>query len=191
MVLAMRYLLAVAAFFVLSAPAMAATKNVKAEDDFFDPQSTSAALGDTVRWRWTGVNDHTVQTRRRQIDRFDSGIRSRGATFSHTFRYPGRFRYFCEIHFGMVGTVTAGSDNGVRPRITRVAASARRVRFRLSERSVVTLRLRGRRRIVKVLGRGRRSIRFRRLAEGSHRASLSAKDGFGRIGRRSKRFSVG
>lgn len=190
MLSAMRYLLAVAAFFALAAPAGAATKNVKAEDDFFEPLSTPAALGDVVRWEWTGANDHTVQTRSRQIDRFDSGIRSRGSTFSHTFSYPGRFRYFCEIHFGMEGTVTAGTDDGVRPRITRVAASARRVRFRLSERSVVTLKIKGRKRIVKVLRRGRRSIRFKRLAEGRHRASLSAKDGFGRTGRRSKRFRV-
>src|SRR5512134_786765 len=109
MVLAMRYLLAVAAFLALAAPAGAATKNVKAADDFFEPPSTPAALGDTVRWDWTGANDHTVQTRSRQIDRFDSGIRSKGASFSHTFRYPGRFRYFCEIHFGMEGTVTAGA----------------------------------------------------------------------------------
>jgi plastocyanin len=187
----MRYLLAVAAFFVIAAPATAATRPAKAEDDFFDPVSITAALGDTVRWNFTGENQHTVQTRRRQIDRFDSGIRGKGARFEHTFRYPGRFRYFCEIHFGMEGTVTAGSDDGVRPRITRVRGSARRVRFRLSERSVVTLRLRGRRRIVKVLGRGRRSIRFRRLSQGRHRASLSAKDGFGRTGRASKRFRVG
>jgi plastocyanin len=188
----MRYLLAATLFFAVSVPALAATQNVKVDDDFFDPAANAVALGDTVQWHWTGSNDHTVTTRGRQIDKLKSGIHGKGFKYEHLFKYAGRFRYFCEIHPDtMRATVTVGTDDGVKPKITRVRAGARKIRFRLSERSVVTLRIKGRRKIVKVLGRGKRAIRYRRLAAGSHKASLTAKDGFGHIGRRSKRFTTG
>jgi plastocyanin len=192
MVSAMRYLLAAAVFFAISVPALAATKNVKVDDDFFDPDATTAAVGDEVQWHWNGTNDHTVTTSGRQIDKLKSGIKNKGGRYSHVFKYAGRFRYFCEVHPDtMRGTVTVGTDDGVKPKITRVSAGARKIRFRLSERSVVTLRIKGRRKIVKVLGKGKRAIRYKRLAAGGHRASLSAKDGFGHTGRKSKSFRTG
>src|SRR5215208_1271541 len=138
MVSAMRYLLAVAVFFAASVPALAATQNVKVEDDFFDPAATNVAANDTVSWHWNGANDHTVTSRSRQIDRFKSGIKTKGEKFSHEFKYAGRFRYFCEVHPDtMRATVTVGTDDGVAPKITRVRGGATKVRFKLSERSVV------------------------------------------------------
>jgi plastocyanin len=173
-----------------AAPALAADSTVDVQDDQFVPSSTSVNPGDIVTWNWSGFNDHTVTSRSRQIDRFNSRLRQRGATFARTFRYRGRFRYFCEIHFGMTGAVTVGTDDGVAPRITRISAGSRRVRFTISERSVVTVKVTGRRRIIKVFGAGRHSVRYKRLGLGLKRAALSAKDGFGHIGRKSKRFRI-
>jgi plastocyanin len=195
MVPAMRYLLVVAVFFAVSVPALAATQNVNLEDDQFVPDATSVAKNDTVNWHWKGTNDHTVTSNSRQIDRFKSGIKTKGGRFAHEFKYAGRFRYFCEVHPDtMRATVTVGTDDGVAPKITRVRArvSGSRVKlsFRLSERSVLTAKV-GRKKVVKTFGAGRHAVRFRRLSDGSHRARLSAKDGFGHIGRKSKRFTTG
>src|SRR5215216_5869711 len=122
MVPRMRYVLPVALFFAAAVPAFAATHNVKVDDDLFDPSATSVVKGDTVSWHWTGTNDHTVQTRPRQIDRFNSGVLSgKSAKFSHVFPYAGRFSYYCRIHpDSMRATVTVGTDDGVAPRIRRV-----------------------------------------------------------------------
>lgn len=191
----MRYVLAVALFLAPAIPAVAATHNVNVGDDFFGPSATSVAKGDTVSWHWTGANDHTVQTRRRQIDRFNSGILSgTSASFSHVFPYAGRFSYYCRIHPDtMRATVTVGTDDGVAPRIrrvrVRVVGSRVRLGFSLSERSVVTARI-GLKTKVKTFDAGRRAIRFRGISDGEHRARLSAKDGFGHRGRRSKLFTV-
>src|SRR5262245_29867608 len=39
---------------------------------------------------------------------WDSGVRSQGATFTHTFNNVGTFRYYCRVH-GEVGTVIVTS----------------------------------------------------------------------------------
>jgi plastocyanin len=191
----MRLLLALAVFLACAVPALAADQSVNVGDDFFDPDSTSVDPGDTVTWNWIGSSDHTVTSRSKQIDKFDSGIKSgSGATFEHTFKYRGRFRYLCEVHPDtMRASVTVGTDDGKAPRITRVRArvsgSTAKLSFRLSERSYVTVRVK-RRKKTKTFGAGRHSVRFRRLADDSYTARFSAKDGFGHRGTRSKRFTV-
>jgi plastocyanin len=189
----MRLLLAITVFLAAAVPALAADSTVDVGDDFYDPSTSSADPGNTVTWNWSGSNDHTVTSRSKQIDRFKSGIQAGpGKSFRHTFKYPGRFRYFCEIHpDSMQAAVRVGSDDGVAPKITSVRAGARKVRFKLSERSVVTVKIKGRKRIVKTFGPGKHAVRFKRLAAGRHKASLSAKDGFGHTGRKSKRFRTG
>ena len=185
---------AVSVAVLAAAPALAADSSVTVGDDFFDPSSTSVNPGDTVTWNWNGSNDHTVTTHRRQIDKFESGIKSgTGASFAHVFRYPGRFRYFCQIHPDLMqATVTVGSDDGVAPKITslraRVSGSRVKLTFRVSERSVVTAKVTRRKKVVRTFGPGKHSVKFKGLAAGRHKASLSAKDGFGHIGRKSKRF---
>src|SRR3954452_1461046 len=147
----MRFLLAVAVFLAAAGPALAADSSVNVGDDFYDPSTSSADAGDTITWGWSGSNDHTVTTRSGQIDRFNSGIKSgAGKSFRHRFRHSGRFRIFCQIHpDSMRATITVGTDDGVAPKLTGVSAGARKVGFTVSERSVVTLRLKGRRKIVK------------------------------------------
>jgi plastocyanin len=186
MVLAMRFglalILSLAA--LAAAPAWAADSKIDVGDDFFDPSATSINPGDTITWDWSGSNDHTVTSNRRQIDRFKSGIKSgSSASFAHTFRYPGRFRYFCEIHpDSMQATVTVGTDENVAPKVTRarvrVSGRTAKFAFKLSERAVVTVKA-GTKKASKAFGAGRHSIRLKRLKAKRYRGSFSAKDGFG------------
>ena len=192
----MRLVLAVAVFLAAAVPALAAPATVEVGDDFFNPGPTRVEPGETVTWNWNGVNSHTVQTRPRQIDRFNSGIKGgTGQSFLHAFKYRGRFRYYCAIHPDtMNATVQVGVADTVAPRITRirtrVSGSRVKVTFKLSERSVLTAKV-GRKKVVKTFGPGKHAVRFKGLRAGLHRVRLSAKDGFGNVGKKSKRFRTG
>jgi plastocyanin len=182
------------------APALAATAPVTVGDDFFAPTAASIAPGDAVLWSWNGSHDHTVRAYPRQTESFRSPLQSgTGMTFQRAFARPGRFAYFCEVHpFTMRASVQVGTPETTRPRIRRLRARPRRgavtLSFRLSERSVVTARLRGARRktVRRVLGAGRRSLRIRRLRRGRYRTTLTARDGWGnRSGAVVKHFRIG
>jgi len=58
--------------------------------------------GDTVRWSWIN-SGHSVTSVAGIAESFNSGIRSSGAVFSHTFTNTGAFAYYCQPH---------GADNG-------------------------------------------------------------------------------
>jgi plastocyanin len=168
------------------ASATAATSTVQVGSDFFDPTTVSIPKGDSVHWDWVdGINEHTVTARSGQTDSFRSAIQRGGnEQFDHTFRYPGRFRYFCRIHpFTMRGVVRVGTPETVDPRIRHAGFSDGKVRFRLSERSVVKLTLkRGSRtvkRVSKVFGSGRHALRVGSPRAGSYTAVLQATDGWG------------
>jgi plastocyanin len=193
-------LLALALLLAAAAPAMAADATVQVGDDFFDPDSVRVEPGDTVTWDWIGTNDHNVRASARQTERFRSRIQA-GAdkSFRRTFTNRGRFRYFCEVHPDLMrATVQVGDAETTDPRVrrlrARVSGSRARISFRLSERSFVTLRLRGaeRKTVRKIFRRGRRSVTLRGLEDGRYRVSVSAKDGFGNKSRTArKRFGVG
>ena len=186
MVPAMRFGLALILSLALlaAAPAWAADSKVDVGDDFYDPSATSVNPGETVTWDWSGGNDHTVTSNSRQIDRFKSGIKSgSGASFAHTFKYAGRFRYFCEVHpDSMRATVTVGTDENIAPKVTRARVRVRgrtaKFSFTLSERSVVTVKA-GTKKASKAFGAGRHAIRLRRLKAKRYIGTFSAKDGFG------------
>lgn len=85
----------------------------------FVPQRVVVAVGQAVQWRNTDGLEHTVTcdpalARDRGSARLPAGARTfhsgalpPGDAFSHTFRVPGTYRYFCLIHErdGMVGEV--------------------------------------------------------------------------------------
>jgi plastocyanin len=201
MVPAMRFLVAVVPTLAVlaAAPALAADSTVSVGDDFYDPSTpTTVNPGEKVTWDWQAgsQNDHTVTSNSRQIDSFRSRVMAGGgASFTHTFKYAGSFRYVCLIHpFSMQARVIVGTDNHVAPKITSLKArvSGRRVKvsFRLSERSLVTASVKGRKKVVKVYGAGKHSITFKSLRRARNKASLSAKDGFGHTGKKSTRFRV-
>jgi plastocyanin len=87
--------------------------------EHFQPEKVTISAGQTVEWVNTGGDPHTVTvepdkalvptdaTLPKNAQPFDSGTISAGMTFSHTFKTPGTYRYFCTLHEGngMVGEV--------------------------------------------------------------------------------------
>jgi plastocyanin len=86
----------------------------------YQPDELTIRQGQTVRWRNTTSIMHTVTAdpaKASQPDEhvalpegaqtFDSGQMQPGEAFEHTFKVPGRYKYFCIPHeaAGMVGSV--------------------------------------------------------------------------------------
>jgi plastocyanin len=128
--------------------ASAKTYNVKVADFAFAPAKLSIALGDVVKWSWTGEDvNHSVTANVSQIEQFEShsGLKisevtkaPAGGAFSHVFTHEGTFKYFCRVHPGMTGEVAVGPAP-VRVRIVRVkrGTGSLRVSYRLTKPSEV------------------------------------------------------
>lgn len=89
----------------------------------FSPAIVTAHMGDQVHWSWGSSNHSTTESSAMRL--WDSGIRSSGATFNHTFLHSGTFNYHCVVHvsLGMVGQVR------VPVTITKVSATSVTVRW--------------------------------------------------------------
>lgn len=86
----------------------------------FNPATVTIRVGEAVEWRNSASFNHTATLDPAKAENaanvalpsgaqtFDSGSLSPGATYRHTFRVAGTYKYFCDPHetFGMVGTVT-------------------------------------------------------------------------------------
>jgi len=75
---------------------------VEIKDLAFSPATLTVAIGTTVTWTNQDSVNHTVTSR---TGIFDSGIMSRGDTYSLTFNDVGDFEYYCTLHPDMVGHV--------------------------------------------------------------------------------------
>ncbi len=85
----------------------------------FDPKTVTIKAGETVVWKNVSDLTHSVTddpalaTSAQDAalppgaEKFNSGLLSGGKEFSHTFKFPGTYKYFCIPHeeAGMVGTV--------------------------------------------------------------------------------------
>ena len=126
----------------------AKTFAVKVAEFAFTPPNLSIALGDVVKWSWTGADvNHSVTATAGQAESFDShpGLKisditkaPAGGSFSHVFTHEGTFTYFCRVHPGMTGKVTVGPVP-VRVRIVKVkrGPGSLRVSYRLTKRADV------------------------------------------------------
>jgi plastocyanin len=90
----------------LLAPAMAGAATpppaVRMVDDAFSPATLTVDAGTTVVFTNRDDDAHTVTA----VDgTFDSKGLDSGASWSHTFTKPGTYRYFCELHPFMKGTI--------------------------------------------------------------------------------------
>jgi len=199
----MRRLLALVSFagLLVATPSLAADRAVEVGDDYFLPGVVQVEKDDTVTWNWSGNEPHNVVNTpgKRQIERFRSGSPQTGGSFRHTFKNEGSFTYLCTEHSEtMRGRVRVGTDDDVKPRIRRLKARVYKgdnvkVVFRLSERAVLAFKLRGPedKTRTRVRSAGKRSLKFRNLADGEYKVSVIAKDGFGNKRKRSKRFEIG
>ena len=68
----------------------------------FAPPTITAKVGEEVTWENHDPADHTVTG---EDGSFDSGTMAQGGTFKASFDSPGEYRYICNLHPGMEGTV--------------------------------------------------------------------------------------
>jgi plastocyanin len=107
---------------LLPAPARAsAPVRVKMGDKppVYEPARLTVKVGQPVEWINTGESVHSVTlvpadaqspkdvSEPKGASTFDSGFMPPGGIFTHTFKVPGTYRYFCVPHekAGMVGIV--------------------------------------------------------------------------------------
>jgi plastocyanin len=73
----------------------------------FIPNVVTIKQGQSVRWTntETAAVDHTVTSGRPEDTNpgslFDSGLISKGQTYTFTFNTPGTYIYYCRLHFTM------------------------------------------------------------------------------------------
>lgn len=74
----------------------------------FKPSMLSVEAGNAVVWTNRDDIAHTVTSGSPGAVTmvFDSGDKTRGQAFTHTFGASGTFDYFCKNHNGMTGSVT-------------------------------------------------------------------------------------
>ncbi|MBR9921284.1 MAG: PKD domain-containing protein [Bacteroidetes bacterium] len=98
----------------------AATHIVEVRDYDFFPADIDVLVGDTVRFVWTGVVDHTTTSDALNgPDSWDSGLLGQGAVYDVVIQEAGMHPYYCIPHggpggIGMAGTIEAfdGCDQG-------------------------------------------------------------------------------
>ena len=85
------------------------TFEVQATDQkTFSPRNLTVSVGDTVRWTSGPDKPHTVTFAAGSVitGRPISNLLGSGQSFQETFNTVGTFNYLCQLHDGMVGTVT-------------------------------------------------------------------------------------
>lgn len=75
--------------------------SVKIQDFSFNPATLTIKKGETVTW----TNEDSIQHTATSAGNFDSGMLSKGKTFSHTFDETGTFDYTCTPHPAMKGKI--------------------------------------------------------------------------------------
>lgn len=78
--------------------------NVAIQDFSFNPGTIRIKAGETVVWTNNDGTPHTV-TAVSGPEMFDSGRLGKGRSFSQAFKTPGTYKYQCNIHPSMRGTV--------------------------------------------------------------------------------------
>ena len=187
---------------VVAAPAQAAPARVDVGDFFYRAYRVKVNPGEAVTWRLLDGSAHTITSRRGAPAAFDSGEKVPGNTYSFTFAAPGRYRYFCLIHPGLMdGVVQVGADT-VNPTVSRVSVKrgrkSVRLSFRVSEEVRARASLTRAGKVVKTirtktLRQGTRSvlIKPRALKAGRYRLRLEVTDLEGNDAKPiSKRFTV-
>jgi plastocyanin len=101
----MRHLVLSLALFAIGtaiAPAAPTTTTVQLRNDAYAPSSVTIHTGDTVDFVNNDDDAHTVTA---TDGSFDSKGLDTHQSWSHTFTKAGVYRYFCQLHPFMKGTV--------------------------------------------------------------------------------------
>lgn len=89
------------------AEATAPQVTVQIGDNAFQPARISVMAGTTVTWVHTGQVTHNVLSL--QVADLRSPDLRPGDRYSHTFKTPGTYTYYCSYHDGMSATITVTS----------------------------------------------------------------------------------
>ena len=71
----------------------------------FSPATVTVKAGTPVTWTNLDEVPHTVTSKDPSPESFDSGLFSKGETFSRTFTVAGTYPYYCTVHPFMKATV--------------------------------------------------------------------------------------
>jgi plastocyanin len=113
---------------------------VAIRDSYFEPSQLIVEPGTTVQWINEGTTQHTVLATS-PAGAFLSGTLNPGESFTYTFpqRFPrpspdgtmittpGTYRYLCEIHPDMKGSVTFSESGGKAPTQEEIPTQGREV----------------------------------------------------------------
>jgi plastocyanin len=131
-----RLLLAAASVVAMASSAAATTHQVQINGTSFSPQGLTIQPGDTVQWVWNPGVSHSATSGADGAYNglFDSGIKGSG-TFSFTFQNPGKFPYFCRIHYlmGMEGEINVA----VPPGATTLANISTRLSVQTADNALI------------------------------------------------------
>lgn len=105
----MRGLVAIALIAFVAPLALAATVDISIDNFAFAPVTTTAAVGDTVRWTNDDGTAHTA-TSRAAPPRFDTGTILAGNQASLVFATKGSYPYWCDLHRAMLGYLQVGAN---------------------------------------------------------------------------------
>jgi LPXTG-motif cell wall-anchored protein len=86
-----------------------ATDSVEIRNFEFRPKTVRIDAGDRIRWRNEDADDHTATAR---DDSFDTGTLSENESATEQFGDEGTFRYICDLHPSMKGTVEVKAAGG-------------------------------------------------------------------------------
>lgn len=84
-----------------------ANTNVRVQDNFFDPRSTTVPDDSKVTFVWKGSNHHNVRFTKVPDGASRKGSRTKThGKWTRAFYKPGVYRYVCTLFSGMRGTIT-------------------------------------------------------------------------------------
>jgi plastocyanin len=89
-----------------------ASGSVRIANRAFSPSTLRVRAGGTVTFANDDDRAHTVTA---SDGSFDSGLLSPGGRWAHRFASAGTFRYVCQVHPEMTGTVTVPTSSGSVP----------------------------------------------------------------------------
>jgi plastocyanin len=95
------FVTSLAALLLAAAPAVS-SPSVLIKDDAFSPSTLTIGAGQTVSFTNEDDDAHTVTATDGSFD--SKGLDTNGV-WRHTFAKPGVYRYFCELHPFMKGTI--------------------------------------------------------------------------------------
>lgn len=84
----------------------AAPTEIKIDNFSFAPVKMTVPTGTTVKWTNRDDIPHTVVSEDNKT--FKSEVLDTNQEFTHTFRKPGTYRYFCSLHPRMEAEIVVG-----------------------------------------------------------------------------------